>query len=233
MLRSRKPAFKPSPFGYTRLKRRIPRWLMLMLVGIVIGVGGVLFVQESYGPARLTVEESERLHFDLNAATSEVQRLKTELGQAQRALNQAEQQLAEQAEQIEQHDALVAQLEKDIAFFARNAPEDPRGTSPGIRAAQFRYQSDEGQLSYELLLMQDDPQAEEFIGTLNFNVMGRYPNGRTGYIDLDPIPIVLGYYLHADGMTELPTGFTPRQVTVQIKPNDSEKVVATRILNVR
>lgn len=234
MLRSRKPAFRPSPYGYSRRKRRIPRWLMLMLVGIVIGVGGVLFVQESYGPARLTVEESERLHFDLNAATSEVQRLKTELGQSQRELEQAQQKLTEQSEQIKEHDAIVAQLEKDIAFFARNAPEDPRGTSPGIRAAQFRHQTDgNGGLAYELLLMQDDPDAEEFIGTLNFNVMGRYPNGRTGYIDLDPIPVVLGYYLHADGITELPSGFTPRQVTVQIKPEDSEKVVATRILNVR
>src|SRR5690625_7433475 len=90
MLRSRKPAFRPSAYGYSRRKRRIPRWLMLMIVGIVIGVGGVLFVQESYGPARLTVAESERLHFDLNAATSEVQRLKTELGQSQRELNQTQ-----------------------------------------------------------------------------------------------------------------------------------------------
>src|SRR5690625_784223 len=233
MLRSRKPAFRPSPYGYSRRKRRIPRWLMLMIVGVVIGVGGVLFVQESYGPARLTVEESERLHFDLNAATSEVQRLKTELGQSQRELSQTQQQLEEQTEQIEQHDAIVSQLEKDIAFFARNAPEDPRGTSPGIRAAQFRHQGDDEALNYEILLMQDSPDDDEFTGTLHFNVQGRYPNGRTGYIDLDPIPIVLGYYLQADGSTDLPSGFSPRQVTVQVKAEDSDSVVATRILNVR
>lgn len=233
MLRSRKPAFRPSAYGYSRRKRRIPRWLMLMIVGIVIGVGGVLFIQESYGPARLTVEESERLHFDLNAATSEVQRLKTELGQSQRELNQTQEKLEAQTDQIEQHDAIVEQLESDISFFARNAPEDPRGTSPGIRAAQFRHLGDTQELSYELLLMQDDSDADEFTGAVHFNVMGRYTNGRTGYIDLDPVPIILGYYLHTDGTTELPAGFTPRQVTVQVMPEDSEKVVAKRILNVR
>jgi len=232
MLRSRRPAFKPSAYGYTRRKRRIPRWLMLMLVGAIIGVGGVLFVQESYGPARLTVEESERLHFDLNATTSEVQRLQTELGQARRSLADAEQKLEQQGKQIAQHDAIVTGLEKDISLFAQTAPEDPRGTSPGIRSAQFHYAGDQ-QLNYQILLMQDDPEADEFDGAMHFNVMGRYSNGRTGYIDLEPIPIMLGYYLHTDGASEVPAGFTPQQVTVQIKPDESDTVVATRILNVR
>jgi len=232
MLRSRKPAFKPSAYGYTRRKRRIPRWLVLMLVGVIIGVGGVLFVQESYGPARLTVEESERLHFDLNAATSEVQRLQTELGQVKRELAENKATVEEQASKIEQHDAIVSGLEKDILLFAETAPEDPRGTSPGIRAARFTHPGDT-QLDYQILLMQDDPDDDEFVGEMHFNVMGRYPNGRTGYIDLDPIPVVLGYYLHRVGESELPEGFAPRQVTIQIKPEDEDTVVATRILNVR
>lgn len=232
MLRSKKTVFKSSSYGYSRRKRRIPRWLMLMLVGIIIGVGGVLFVQESYGPARLTAEESERLHFELNAATSEAQRLQTELGQAQRELSQAKETIAIQNEQISAHDAIVTSLEQDIMLFAEIAPEDPRGTSPGIRAARFTYPGNE-QLSYEILLMQNDTNAEEFSGEMHFNVMGRYSNGRTGYIDLDPIPVSLGYYLHAHGNTELPAGFSPRQVTVQVYPEGSERVAAKRILNVR
>lgn len=202
-----------------------------MIVGIIIGVGGVLFIQESYGPARLTVEESERLHFDLNAATSEVQRLQTELNQTQRSLDQAQEQVEQQASKISQHDSIVAALEKDIELFARVAPEDPRGTSPGIRAAQFR--RGEQALNYQILLMQDDEQADEFVGAMHFNVMGRYANGRQGYIDLEPIPLALGYYLHSDGEAALPEGFTPQQVTIQIRPEGSDSVVATRILNVR
>src|SRR5699024_7725746 len=162
-----------------------------------------------------------------------VQRLKTELGQAQRELSQTQEQREEQTDQIEQHDTIVNQLEKDIAFFARNAPEDPRGTSPGIRAAQVRHLGDTQELNYKLLIMQDDPDDYEFTGAVHFNVMRRYTNGLTCHIDLDPIPIILGYYLHADGASELPSGFTPQQVTVQVKPEDSDKVVATRILNVR
>lgn len=202
-----------------------------MIVGIIIGVGGVLFIQESYGPARLTVEESERLHFDLNAATSEVQRLQTELNQTKRSLDQAQEQLEQQASKISQHDSVVAALEKDIEHFARVAPEDPRGTSPGIRSAQFR-RGDQS-LNYQILLMQDDEQADEFVGAMHFNMMGRYTNGRQNYIDLDPIPLTLGYYLHSDGEAALPEGFTPQQVTIQIRPEGSDSVVATRILNVR
>ena len=203
MLRSKRPAFRPSPYGYTRRRRRIPRWLVLMIVGIIIGVGAVLFIQESYGPARLTVEESERLHFDLNAATSEVQRLQTELNQTQRALEQAKAQVEQQASSISQHDSVVAALEKDIMSFARVAPEDPRGTSPGIRAAQFR-RGENQTLNYQILLMQDDEDDPEFTGEMHFNVMGRYANGRQGYIDLEPIPVTLGYYLHSNGDAALP-----------------------------
>jgi len=47
---SNRNTFKPTPYGATRKKRRIPRWLILMLTGIVLGAGGVLFVQTSYGP---------------------------------------------------------------------------------------------------------------------------------------------------------------------------------------
>src|SRR5690625_5304086 len=233
MLRSRKPAFRPSPYGYSRRKRRIPRWLMLMIVGVVIGVGGVLFVQESYGPARLTVEESERLHFDLNAATSEVQRLKTELGQSQRELSQTQQQLEEQTEQIEQHDAIVSQLEKDIAFFACNAPEDPRVTSPVIRASQFRHQGDDDALNYEILILQHFPYAYALTGTLHFYVQGHHLNVCLRYIDLHPISNVLHYYLHEEGSSEHHSGFSLRQVTIQVKPEDSDSVVNKPILNVR
>src|SRR3546814_2830463 len=74
---SKQNVFKPMPYGSTRRTRRIPRWLVLILTGIVLGAGGLLFLQKSYGPTRLTVEQSEQLHYDLRSEehTSELQSL--------------------------------------------------------------------------------------------------------------------------------------------------------------
>src|SRR5690606_34605650 len=74
-------AFKPTAYGASRRPRRIPRWLVLMLTGVVLGAGGLLFLQKSYGPPRLTVEQSEQLHYDLNSANMDKQRLQSELTQ--------------------------------------------------------------------------------------------------------------------------------------------------------
>src|SRR5690606_19088723 len=85
---SKRQAFTPTAYGSSRRKRRIPRWLVLILTGVVLGAGGLLFLQKSYGPTRLTVEQSEQLHYDLNSANMDKQRLQSELTQQTRDLTQ-------------------------------------------------------------------------------------------------------------------------------------------------
>src|SRR3546814_16356789 len=80
---SKQNVFKPMPYGSTRRTRRIPRWLVLILTGIVLGAGGLLFLQKSYGPTRLTVEQSEQLHYDLNSANLDRQRLQSQLNRSE------------------------------------------------------------------------------------------------------------------------------------------------------
>lgn len=231
MLGSKRPVFKPTAYGYTRRKRRIPRWLVLMITGMVLGAGGLLFIQKSYGPPMLTVEQSQQLHNELNSAKAENQRLQSQITLAERERDQSLSQADSIKNRLERHDSIVTSLEKDITLFADAMPPDPRGTSPGIRAAELTNR--EGQLDYTILLMQNSADAPNFEGTMNFNVMGRYPNGRTGYIDLDPIDVDLGRYLHAQGSIELPSGMTARQVTIQVFPKGSQRAAAMRIINVR
>lgn len=80
--RSQRQVFKPSVYQPGKRTRRMPRWLVLLLVGIALGAGGVLFLQTNYGPQRLTVEQSEQLHTELSAANLERQRLQTQLDEA-------------------------------------------------------------------------------------------------------------------------------------------------------
>ncbi|MBV9889557.1 MAG: hypothetical protein JO090_01555, partial [Rhizobacter sp.] len=52
---------------------------MLLLLGIVVGAGSVLFVQERYLPPRLSAEASAQLRDALERADAERQRLQADL----------------------------------------------------------------------------------------------------------------------------------------------------------
>ena len=231
MLGSKRPVFKPTAYGHGRRKRRIPRWLVLMITGMVLGAGGLLFIQKSYGPPKLTVEQSQNLHDEINSVKAENQRLQSQITLAERERTESLAKVESIQGSLENHDSIVNALKNDITLFAKAIPADPRNTSPGIRAADLL--NDDGKLDYTVLLMQDSEDAPVFKGTMNFNVMGRYPNGRTGYIDLDPIDVELGRYVHAQGAVELPSGMVARQVTIQIFPEGSQRAAAKRIINVQ
>lgn len=231
MLGSKRPVFKPTAYGHSRRKRRIPRWLVLMITGMVLGAGGLLFIQKSYGPPKLTVEQSQKLHDEINSVKAENQRLQSQITLAERERTESLAKVESIQGSLENHDSIVNALKNDITLFAKSMPADPRNTSPGIRAADLI--NDDGKLNYTVLLMQDSEEDPEFKGTMNFNVMGRYPNGRTGYIDLDPIEVKFGRYTHAQGSVELPSGIVARQVTIQVFPEGSQRAAAKRIINVQ
>lgn len=222
--------FKPTAYGTTRRQRRIPRWLVLMLTGVVLGAGGLLFLQKSYGPVRLTVEQSEQLHYDLNSVNMDRQRLQSELNRQNRELTDIRTQLNERTEALTKAQAKIKTLETDVAMFAAAMPDDPRGSSPGVRAASFVAENDA--LNYRILVMQEEGKTDLFTGQVQLVVAGRYANRKSGHIDLPKFDISLERYTHAEGTAALPEGFSPRQVTIQIMPPDSDKVVATRTIRV-
>ena len=231
---SKRHAFTPTAYGATRKKRRIPRWLLLIIAGIVLGAGGLLFLQKSYGPKRLTVEQSEQLHYDLNSANMDKQRLQSELNQQGRDLAQARSRLEALEKELQAGRDELEAVKEHVTLFADAMPPAPRGTSPGINAASFDYLDDSDTLQYNILVMQDKDQAgSTFNGVLQLAVTGRYPNGRTGTIELDPVDIAVDRYNHVEGAVVIPNSMVPRQVTIQIMDSTGKRQVATRIINVR
>jgi len=226
---SKRNVFQPTPYGSSR-RRGIPRWLVLLLTGIVLGGGGVLFLQKSYGPTRLTVEQSQQLQHDLNTANLDKQRLQAQLDSLTQNLNTAKS--AEQASQgkLSQSQSDLERLKAELQLFIQAMPPDPRGTNPGIRAADFRQK--DGELDYKILLMQDKESSPTFDGEMELRVAGYYPNGNTATIATDPVDVSVGYYNHLNGTATLPKAFTPRQVTVRILEKGSKRLVATRTLRV-
>src|SRR5689334_6409085 len=76
-----------DPYGSSRRKRRgVPRWAVLLVLGIALGAGGVILVQERYLPPRLSADASTRLRESYQRADAERQRLQTELDATSRRL---------------------------------------------------------------------------------------------------------------------------------------------------
>lgn len=226
---SKRHAFRPTAYGQSR-RRGIPRWLVLMLTGIVLGAGGLLFLQKSYGPTRLTVEQSEQLHYDLNSANMDKQRLQVQLSQHAKDLKSAHARIETQDAELQRLQTEIDRLSSDVALFTETAPEDPRGTSPGIRAVSFNFE--DGKLDYHILVMQDADKAQPFSGEVTLTAAGRQSNGRNGNVELEPFPISLERYTHLQGTVDVPEGFTPREVTIQIRAEGSERVSAMRVIRV-
>lgn len=209
----------------------MPRWLVLLLAGVVLGAGGVLFLQTNYGPQRLTVEQSEQLHGELSAANIDRQRLQgqvEELTQQRDAARATHDKLTTDLAQARQQ---IQGLNKDLALFQEAVPPDPRGGPIGIRSATLSRQP--GQLTYQVLVMRDKGTAGvPFKGSLEFSIEGRYPNGRSGTITPDALPVDMDRFDNLSGTLQLPDGFIARGVTIKVL-DSAQKQQAMRIYYVR
>jgi len=224
-----KPIVFHTASGF-RQRRGVPRWLILLLVGIVLGAGGLLLMQTSYGPARLTVEASQRLTHELNVTTLENQRLQAQISQAQIAQQQAEARADAAQAELDSARATLAAQQADILALVARLPADPRGTSPGISAGTVR--NLDGKLDYQILIVQS-ANAGTFTGKMRLIVEGIYPNERVATLDLPPVDIAIGHYGFVTGQLPLPPTFTARQATIRLTQGEQTRASAMRTLLVR
>ena len=208
----------------------MPRWLVLLLVGIGLGAGGVLFLQTNYGPQRLTVEQSEQLHTELSASNVERQRLQAQLDEAitQRDNNKTTHETL--TTDLGKAKSRIEELNQELVLFQDAMPPDPRGGDIGVRAAQFRKQP--GGLSYQILVMRENVTDNAFKGKVELDIDGTYSNGRRDRVKSDPMPLNLARYDHAQGVMPLPENYNARTVTIRVL-DAQDKQVAVRIYNVR
>ena len=82
-------SFKPIPYQRTNHRRTIPAWMIILVVGILLGGSGVLFLQTSYGPKRLSSTDAQKLTDELTSSNIERQRLQTELDELKTTLEAA------------------------------------------------------------------------------------------------------------------------------------------------
>jgi hypothetical protein len=219
-----------DPYGSRRRSRRgMPRWLILLLLGIAIGAGGLFFLQERYLPERLGAEASSRLRGSFERADAERQRLQAELDAASERLRGTLEENKRLASELGAGKETAQRLRQDIAALVASLPPDPRNTPVAVRAARFEVQGDS--LVYNVVLSRERAGANPFGGVMQLVVAGA--SGRADdTVSLPPVPVSVGTYDTVRGNAPLPPGFKPRQTTIQVLDKVGGKLVGMRVINV-
>ena len=222
---------KPVSFDPYRRRRsgwRLPRWLVLLLLGMAAGAAGVLYAQQRYLPPRLSADESERLLAQAMRAEAEQQRLQRELAALAQKFDAASQRAQRSDAEATAGRSALEKARADLATLVTALPPDPRGGEVEVRAARFSATA--GQLAYELVLTRRQA-ARPMDGLLKLVVAGA-ANGRETTVALQPVAVSVGAHEVVQGSARLPDDFTPKQTTVQVLARADGRSLGMRVLRV-
>lgn len=218
-------------YGSRRTRWRMPRWLILLLLGTAAGAGAVLVVQERYLPPRLSATESSALRLATDQAEADRTRLRHELAQTQAQLQAASADQKRLGDELAAARSAETRLREDLASVVATLPPDPREGAVAVRAGRFTVKA--GQLNYDLVLTRQRSAGKPAAGMLKLLVAGE--SGRGGATTLEPKAMALqgGSHEVVRGSLPLPEGFQPRQTTVQVLDAAAGRPVGMRVLLVQ
>jgi len=207
----------------------MPRWLVFLLLGIALGGGAVLVVQERYLPPRLSAEASADLRRSFERADAERLRLQAELAATAERLRGTLDENKRLASDAGARGETVQRLRQDIASLVASLPPDPRNAPVAVRAARFEVQGNT--LAYDVVLSREHGGRYPFAGVMQLVVAGA--SGRADdTVALAPVPISVGLYDTVRGSLPLPPGFRPRKTTIHVLDKFGGKLVGMRVMNV-
>ncbi len=226
--------FKPvayTPSGYRRQSRGVPRWLVLLVTGVVLGAGAVVVVQERYLPPRLSASESATLRASFEHAEAERLRLGNELQDTARRLQAAVADKKGLSDELASARQSVDHLRENLNFLVAALPPDPRGGAVQIRAARFSAEG--GKLMYDAVLSRDRAGAKPLAGVMQISVAGSTRRGPETTVKLPPVAVSVGGVESVRGGLPLPDGFEARQATIHVLDRPDGKLLGMRVLNIQ
>ncbi len=216
-------------YGRRRTGPRVPRWLVLLLLGVAAGAGGLWLAQEKWLPPRLSADASRELRAGFEQADAERKSLAAQLAATTRELQSAQATLQRQTQELAAPRAEAQKLRQDMDALIAALPPDPRGGTVQVRAGRFAAQG--GALAYDLVLTRDArTAAAPLAANLQLNVLGLTSRGAETTVALKPVSISIGAHALVRGSLPLPDGVRPRQVTVQVLDAPSGKSLGMRIM---
>lgn len=227
----RSPQVVFESYGRRRSRWRLPRWLVLMLIGIGLGAGAVIGVQERVLPPRLSAGDSAALRAAFEEADLQRGQLRGTLAQTRQQLQNALSAQQAATEELASGRATALRLHEDLAALVAILPPDPRGGTVAVRAGRFTAQG--GQLNYELVLTREQGSAKPLPSALQLLVAGESARGTAGTVSPKATLFLLGSHEVLRGSLPLPEGFKPRQTTVQVLDQAAGRPLGMRILAIK
>jgi hypothetical protein len=220
-------------YGGRRSRRRVPRWLLWLLGGIVIGAAAIVYLQERHLPPRLSAGASAELRSAFERADAEGRQLTVQLSQAQAQLQTLRSEKTRLDAEIAATRATAERLRDDLAAVVAALPPDPRGGSVEVRAGRF---SAEGAtLNYHVVLLRErgNGNGKPMPGVLQFVVAGESAGGSPTTLAMKPITLSMGSHEVLRGSVALPEGFKPQQTTVHVLDRVAGKPLGMRVMLVK
>ena len=220
-----------EPYGRRRARGRPPRWLVLLLTGVVIGAVGVLVVQERYLPPRLSAGESTKLRNAFEEADTARLRLQGELADTAKKLDATLVDKKSLANELATTRSTTDHLREDLRAVVASLPPDPRGGGVQVRSGLFTIKS--GVLSYDVVLTRDRVSGKPVTGVMQLVVAGQPVRGPETTVALTPVSFSIGTQEILRGSQALPEGFRPRETTIQLLDRVAGKPLGMRVLPVK
>lgn len=221
-----------NPYGRRRSGLRLPRWLVLLLIGTAAGVAGVIVVQERYLPPRLSAAASVKLTAAFDQAEADRLRLKTELDSTAKRLESSVAKNKELSDDLAASRASTTQLRDDVSSVIEALPPDPRGGA-GVEVRAARFSAKAGSLAYDVVLSRDRASGKPLAGVMQLIVAGEGTRGADMSVPLKPITLSIGSHQVVRGNVPLPDGLRPRQATIQVLDRAGGKLLGMRVILVK
>lgn len=218
-------------YGSRRKRGRPPRWLVLLLSGVIVGAVGVIVVQERYLPPRLSPAESTKLREAYEGADAERLRLQQSLGEASQKLSTALAENKTLSDDLSASRASTERLREDLSAVVAALPPDPRGGGVEVRAGRFTTQG--GMLVYDVVLTRERSGSKPLAGVLQLTVAGLSARGPETTVALKPVTLALGSHEVVRGSQPLPEGFKPRETTIRVLDRPAGNSLGMRVMLVK
>ncbi len=228
--RSKPAVFKPVPYMRQRQPRRIPRWLVILLVGIAMGAGGLLYVQKNHMPPTLSYDEASQLRSQLEQTTRQRDQFKGELDTRTTELQAARTEASKAVDELAGSRRTVERMQKDLVLFVDALPPDPRAGPVGVRAADFSVAA--GKLNYHVVFTRAGKRGEVLKGVMQLLVSGQKAGGKEEAVSVATVPVAIEAYQHMQGAAQLPEGFATKEVIVRVLDAPNGKMIAMRVFRV-
>ncbi|MGY4828948.1 hypothetical protein ACVNIS_10260 [Sphaerotilaceae bacterium SBD11-9] len=218
-------------YGSRRKRGRPPRWLVLLLSGVIVGAVGVVVLQERYLPPRLSAAQSSELRAKFEAADTDRTRLKQELADTNKRLGTALADNKNLTNELASSRSTIEDLRADVGAIVASLPPDPRGGGVEVRAGRFTTKG--GMLVYDVVLTRERSGGKPFTGVMQLTVAGQSARGPDTTVALKPVVLALAGHEVVRGSQALPEGFKPRETTVQVLDRPAGKPLGMRVMLVK